>query len=741
MHHARGLSLIEVMLAIGIAAAAALCAFLLLGRASISAAIEQEQRQLDVITEQVQGQFAASPSFDGLTTETITASRPHGLRISAGELTSAFQGGIDLSPSTTLVLFDSFDVTYQGLTTRQCMQLVPALMMKASNVLIDGDSLLDSTGRLTGEDALLDACNADDFQASQGAVTFRFLRAAADTAPSVSTPPCTCRPEVEVQSIACPLGQVGQIDQRREGTCTGGTPACPALEWQAWTTTNNTCAPVVVPPPPPPSVLPPASTCTPFTLTRMTPCPSGMTGQVTEQSTSICVAGALVPGPWTLLASTCLVPPSVITPCTPHTETQPGACPAGQGGQIDYQRSNTCVSASGPLITGPWIEVSRSCTASCIVAGNCCTPERFNRIETRPCATGQYGSQVVEQEMATTCAHATATPAPGAWVDMWVASDTCTACPADNIEIEQQWPDASAECPTGYTGTHTWQAEEIRTRSVAYACPSGTTTLPSATIGAWTSWTPTGARRSEVNNCTTGTPPVTTCTGPDTDTQWVFRSGACPSGHTGTHTWEVQQIRSRVCLAGTWDAWGMWSDTAAIRNDVNTCVGPSLPAPVTIGPFNMQGHQGSASITVFVGPAGMSVYAATTNASGGSACTGFMDNTTCTTEVPITWPSGNASDYEARLVVGGGDLTNTGSSGSCPNYASSYTFNAGPTPPNQWFTVGSPVWRARNATQSGPGCGGWWSHYGSVTVEIRSKANPAQTTSVSFDMTLSSKGS
>lgn len=645
MRNARGLSLIEVMLAIAIAAFALLCVYLLLGRAQTSAAINSEQRQLEVITGLVEGQFTALPSFNGLTTESITAQHPHGLRLAGGQLSSAFHGGIELSPATTLLADDSFDVTYTDLSTVQCTQLVPALMLRASNVLVDGQALQGSDGRLIGEDTLIEACAADAFEASQGAVTFRFHRPrATDAIAPVSS--CTCGPQVELQSIACPAGQVGQIDQRRQGACTGGTPSCPSLEWQAWTTTNNTCAPSVGPPTVPPVVSPPAVTCIASTMTRTLPCTAPLAGLITEQMTTTCMGATPVPGPWVVVGSACVAPLVTGTPCTPHTETMPDACPSGQGGQITLQRSNTCASALGPQITGPWIEVSRTCTAACLVSGNCCAPERFDRTESRTCSAGQYGTLVVNQEMATTCASAKATPAPGAWVDVSVATNTCTGCPGNSSEPEYRWNRVDQPCPSGQVGSHVWEDEEIRTRPITYTCPAGTTTLPSATIGAWGAWMATGARRSEVNTCAappasgscstmvnfeshlldandpsldpagetyscgnvatwetscvagdvcsvtslpgsggsgwnswsaydlicTGTcAPVATCTGSDTDNQWVSRTGSCPSGYNGAHSWEMQQVRNRACISGAWGAWGMWTDTTTTRNDVNTC--------------------------------------------------------------------------------------------------------------------------------------------------------------------------
>ena len=135
MRHEQGLSLLEVMLAIAIASAVAIGAVSLLGKSRINAAINSEQRQLQVIIDQVNGQFSAQTSMSGLTTSSITDARPMGLRLEGEDLKSAFNGSITVGPSTTLMTDDSFDVIYHDLTSEQCVQLVPALIAKSSNVL------------------------------------------------------------------------------------------------------------------------------------------------------------------------------------------------------------------------------------------------------------------------------------------------------------------------------------------------------------------------------------------------------------------------------------------------------------------------------------------------------------------------------------------------------------------------------------------------------------------------------
>ena len=495
MRHEQGLSLLEVMLAIAIASAVAIGAVSLLGKSRINAAINSEQRQLQVIIDQVNGQFSSQASMSGLTTSAITDARPMGLRLDSEDLRSAFNGSITVEPSTTLMTDDSFDVIYHDLTSEQCIQLVPALIAKSSNVLIDGASMQGPDGRLRSEAELLSACG--DFS---GSVIFRFHVRNDPSAVASIPSSCLCTTQQEEQAIGCPAGQVGQIRQSREGTCVGGTPSCPALEWQPWTTLSNTC---ITPPCPPPAVvvvLPPPITCNPYTINRTLPCAAGMQGMIGERQDTTCVAGAHVAGPWVPMFNTCtLVTPPVPT-CVPSTETQTRACPAGYGGQVTEERSFTCASAAASPVPTAWIEVANSCTSSCLALGTCCVPGTQTRIQAQPCPDGSYGSLTVNQQSTSTCTSATATPAPGPWVDQ-STTGACTACPGPTSETQLQWVASGQACSAGEIGAHSWEREEISTRTVSYACPSGTTILPAPINGPWSAWAVTGARRNEVNTC------------------------------------------------------------------------------------------------------------------------------------------------------------------------------------------------------------------------------------------------
>jgi hypothetical protein len=114
-----------------------------------------------------------------------------------------------------------------------------------------------------------------------------------------------------------------------------------------------------------------------------------------------------------------------------------------------------------------------------------------------------------------------------------------------------RWSSRSRACPAHYTGAVTWQVEEIQT-----------VTNPA--------WTETGQIRNYAENCTAVV-----------DTRWIAQSSSCPSGHSGSNTWEVEE-RS---IGG-----GAWTATGATRNHNNTCKAPPPPENPSPGPGCTKGQ-------------------------------------------------------------------------------------------------------------------------------------------------------
>ena len=578
----RGVSLIEMMLAITVLLGAALGVYVIAARAQVNASIQREQKQLDAVVEVVQGQFMAAADFTGLTTDQVIRSGRLDIRSTDGALASGFGSPATVRPSTTIDANDSFDVVYEELTTAQCVRLVPALYLKSSDVLVGSpqesvqQTVGAETGRLVDEDILLDACAQPEFERGDGVVAFRFFHPRNTHSTPAAGMGCTCADQQEDQLIGCPAGQAGSIQQRRNGTCTGGTPACPSLEWSAWATTNDTCAPVVTPPAPPPVVTPPSQTCFPSAITRLVPCTAPMTGQITEQMTTTCATPTSVPvvGAWTVIASSCTAPTTTAATCTPSTETRHQVCPGGQGGNITEQRSSTCPGATGAPVWGGWVETSRTCTASCIASGTCCVPQPDQtRTRRDDCPAGTFGGPVfTDEERSSYCANATAAVAWVAWYAV-NTSGSCTTCPGSSTETRHQWESVTEACASGFSGSVSYQREQVSTRSVSYNCPTGTTSLPAPTRGAWSAWSNTGATLNYSNTC------AANCVVPAPESRWLTSTSSCPSG--GTQSIEYREQRTASCPSSTGSpVWGAWADTGDRRNYVG-CPSPTCTAPAS----------------------------------------------------------------------------------------------------------------------------------------------------------------
>jgi hypothetical protein len=140
---------------------------------------------------------------------------------------------------------------------------------------------------------------------------------------------------------------------------------------------------------------------------------------------------------------------------------------------------------------------------------------------------------------------------------------TATTCTPASPSTQDQWVAASATCPAGQSGSHTWEKEQRNTST----CPSST----GAPV--WSGWTDTGNTRNVVNTCST------VCT-PGSRTQWIAASGSCPAGQTGTVSWEKEQRQDQNPSCTTWSA---WSDTGSTRNTVSSCAVPDFPGNLKAG--------------------------------------------------------------------------------------------------------------------------------------------------------------
>lgn len=252
------------------------------------------------------------------------------------------------------------------------------------------------------------------------------------------------------------------------------------------------------------------------------------------------------------------------------------SCSAGFSGSITYQmeqsRDFVCPtpysvgSWSGWADTGSTRFYSNTCAANCVPDA----PEERWTPQSQACPSGQLGNITWEsQERRTSsCPGITGSPTWGSWQATGATRNTVNNCTASCSPLapEIRWVSAGQSCPSGQTGSHTWEAEQRRTSS----CPS-----PSSSPQ-WSDWSNTGATRNVVNTCTVP-PPV--CS-PSSQQQWVSRSSSCPSGQTGSISWQQSQTRHFTCPAAQW---GPWQDDAGVtQSSVNTC---TASAPDIIDSF------------------------------------------------------------------------------------------------------------------------------------------------------------
>lgn len=570
----RGLSLIEIILLIAIVAAASVAAFVFHNKTSVRASVEVEQRQVADLVKTVDSVFATQPNFSALGTngaqflQNRDASR-YGVRLSGGAgapaLTTALGSGQlhlsswDVPGASGVVANGGYRLAYPLLGSNECTNLVAATHQIAFRVGVSNRGLNDSAativserGKLTvGPDTVAQACKKKDpavflyFAPSRGV--------GATTPPPPPVPPA-CRPTTERRSAACPAGEIGSILQERMGSCTGPNNS---LVFTAWTDVSSTCAPEVVAPA---TVTPtaPVDNCTTSTFTRVQACPAGQTGQILQERTLDTCAGSYTP--WTTVSSNCQATPTAS--CTPASEERTLACGGGMTGSIREIRSSSCPSPTAAPVWSSWQAVSNTCSGN----GTCLPQRESGPI---PCATGYYGPLAGNRERFLNCASSSAQASSWTAWTVLVPNNGCTACPPNTNETQTRWQARSQACPSGQVGTNTWEAQQVRTRTVSYNCPTGTVTLPGPSYSSWGAYSDTGAVRNTVNTCTPQ------CTPPASTTE--VRNQPCPSGQVGTIV--ENRTTSWTCPSTTGSPVSTTSGWVVVSNTcASTCV---VPTPAT----------------------------------------------------------------------------------------------------------------------------------------------------------------
>lgn len=428
----RGYTLLEIMIVLAVLAGAVVGVLRLFAMGSVKAATQREQTSISALVDAVRGVYASSPSYAGIAMTTVEQqARLDQVLRANGTPVSAFGGTLTLAAATVRAPDDAFSIRISQLSTKACAALVPALAGQTAQVsTTSGGNIQQQPHRVPDAAAIATACAGAFFQKNQGALTLVYYSPRATGAAAHPGPACaaSCAPQTQTQTLTCPTGQVGQINQTRSGTCSAG--ACPSQVWSPWTTVSSSCAVAPAPPLPIVPIAPtdPGSACVPRVETRSIPCPVGQVGNRTQQQTITCDAGGAHLGAWTTTYDTCLAPP---LPCQGGVLTGADTCPAGEFGQVSWVKEMTCT--GGGLMIGPKVLTG----SSCATIGTCRPSSRPGPTKTEACPAGQSGQVTQQTTEYSTCAGATAVPIWGP-AQVTSTSNTCAnnvPGPVTNFEI------------------------------------------------------------------------------------------------------------------------------------------------------------------------------------------------------------------------------------------------------------------------------------------------------------------
>lgn len=540
----RGFSFVEVMLAIGVATAVAGGTFAVYRNLENKKEVRAEQANVQALARDVGSAYSSLGRFPpALRMKSIDDKLVPAHMVVGSELRNLWGSAVDLAATTVDGRLNAgMEIIYTNVPARTCSAFATSASGGMFDVEVNGVSVMGATGSVDPA-ATVERCAGD----AGSRVVFTYYSGA--TGLSVTAPASLCgadptNPLCAGNPTPTPPPAVtlpGSPLPPPAGSPPPPTPLAPPPPPAPLAPPPPPAPPPASPPPaaPPPSSVPtfcpsimPSPTTQDCTADGDNVCEDGSTGR--QGRTFNCPAGELITtaGPYQYAAG------------APQTQTR------------DETRSWSCpdpwdapVGVWTPSATWKGWTPTYACAPACVAPAplpqsQAGTPQT----QTLNCAAGQYGQ--INQSRTTTqtrtitysCptptgAYTTTTPpwsAPGAPYGAWTTtSGTCTACPALTPESQTQWVPASALCPSGQSGTNTWEKEQGRSRARSYACPAGTTTLPPITYGAWSAWTDTGATRNVSNTCTPIAPPA-----PPPATQTL----ACPAGQSGsitqTHGWD-----------------------------------------------------------------------------------------------------------------------------------------------------------------------------------------------------------
>ena len=465
----------------------------------------EESQNVAELTDRIMKAYGPMANFTGLSTTSIINEGvvPPSMGVSAGEIISSFGGDIVVASQTIDGIAGAgFRITYQDVPKEQCAKLAASVnqLNRYDSIIVSSapsDGSDNSTGTVVAEDGkmneatLATACNAS----VSPDVSFVYRKSENATA-ATSLELCTV-PPAESEVVACASGYAGSISRTRTATCESpyGLPI-----WGAWTETSNTCAIICKPAPTSPE-------------TRSKTCPTGQIGSITEKRVSSCPSytGSPTWSSWTVIANTCA------TPCVaPSPETRTLSCASGYLGSITEKRVATCPDPVGTPQWGAWTETNNTCAEECVLPSP--SSQTVWRQTSEACPTGYSGNVYwdYEEKRVASCPQPTGSPV---WSTYSPTGNTrnrddsqCVSLCEPDSPLSRYVP-VNVGCPTGYSGVHTYEAEETRTS----VC------TPGATSPTTSAWTKNGQKKNEVNTCA----PLACDIAANTSRTWSTAAGSC----------------------------------------------------------------------------------------------------------------------------------------------------------------------------------------------------------------------
>lgn len=485
----------EALLAAGIAMAAVAVLFGFYVHGQAKADVRNEAKNIQGMASAIDGTWGLLGSFEGVSGPRVfdDGLAPASLTHSPAGLTHTWGGKVEVRPTRVVRGNDAFAIDYIQLPAKACVPLLANLAPHAWDLQVNRVSVLRDTG------GQFDVGQAGQLCVEGSTVSFVFhsglssgdaVAAPPLTLPTPSTPPMLPPPGSPPVLTIPPNPGVPDVGPGMPATPGCGsappTPSCPhpGGTWAMVLHPAPICWQLVGSCPPPPSAPPPFVPVPPPSTPPLPPSPP--------------------PG------SMCSPPPSI-------DEDQMLTCGAGRFGHVLERRVGTysCPEAwDHPVFEwsawGPAGNTCQPCPAPSIQADTRWLPA------SSLCPAGAYGRQDWQREerrqrtVSYTCPSPSwvlPPPALGSW-SVWSNtgatrshSGACVACPAPSSQSQLVWQDRSQACPNGQSGSHTWQQQRHQSRTVSYACPTGTTSLPSPSYTPWTNGSWATARRNEVNTC------------------------------------------------------------------------------------------------------------------------------------------------------------------------------------------------------------------------------------------------